>query len=95
MSIWPFKSWRLKPVGFLDKGVLEMSLLLTVPEAMSLLNVGRTAIYRLITSGDLASIKIGASRRVPQSAIDSFIAERIRAAQIGQQSLCNTVRKVL
>lgn len=42
-------------------------------EAARLLGCGRTRVYALIGSGQLRSVKFGASRRIPRSAIDEFI----------------------
>lgn len=46
------------------------------------LGVGRTALYGLINSGQLRSVKIGRSRLVPESAIVEFIS-RIEADAVG------------
>jgi excisionase family DNA binding protein len=54
--------------------------LLRVEEAARLLNVGRAAVYDLIRSRRLRSVKIGASRRVPREAIDEVIALLIEEA---------------
>jgi excisionase family DNA binding protein len=35
-----------------------------IPDACGMLGVGRSKVYELLTSGELASIKIGASRLV-------------------------------
>lgn len=47
--------------------------LLTVTEVQSLLSVGRTKVFLLIASGELESVLVGSSRRIPSSAIDDFI----------------------
>jgi len=54
--------------------------LLTVEEAARRLRIGRTVCYRLISSGQLESIRIGNLRRVPADAPSKFVA-RQRAAQ--------------
>jgi len=54
--------------------------LLTVEGAARLLQLGRTLTYTLVQRGDLASVKIGRSRRVPVQAIDAYI-ERLTADQ--------------
>ncbi len=51
--------------------------LLNVNEAASALGLGRSLMYMLIATGELASIKIGRSRRIPVGAIDEFIARRL------------------
>ena len=49
-------------------------LLLTPEEASEVLGIGRTKVYALIADGDLLSVRIGTSRRVPRDAVDEFIA---------------------
>ncbi|MHB1597127.1 MAG: helix-turn-helix domain-containing protein [Streptosporangiaceae bacterium] len=50
------------------------ALLLTVEEAARRLRVGRTIAYRLIASGDLESVKVGRSRRVPAECLSEYVA---------------------
>jgi excisionase family DNA binding protein len=52
----------------------ESRLLLTVEAAAELLSVGRTTVYELVATGELASVKIGRSRRIPYQALCRFIA---------------------
>ncbi len=47
--------------------------LLTIPEVMTVLALGRCKVYDLIRSGRLESIKVGRDRRVPVEAIDKFV----------------------
>jgi excisionase family DNA binding protein len=54
--------------------------LLRPEEAAIALNISRTAVYGFIASGELASITIGRRRRVPQTAVDKFIAARLAGA---------------
>ena len=49
--------------------------LLKVPEVMERLAVGQTKVYELMSSGELRSVKVGRSRRVPSDELDRFIAE--------------------
>jgi excisionase family DNA binding protein len=44
------------------------------------LQVGKTKVYELIKSGELPSVLIGKSRRVPVAALEAFIAEKLSAA---------------
>ena len=53
-------SWR-------DKGALK------VEEAAQALSIGRSTAWAIIKEGQLATIKIGRSRRVPVSEIERFI----------------------
>ena len=48
--------------------------LLTPEEAAGVLGIGRTKVYELMLSNALESVKIGASRRIPTDALDSFVA---------------------
>lgn len=50
---------------------------LTVPEVMARLRVGRHAVYDLIRSRELASIKVGRARRIPVTALSAYIARRL------------------
>jgi excisionase family DNA binding protein len=54
-------------------------LLLTPEEVAHLLHVGRTRVYEFIRSGDLASVKIGRSRRIPTEALQTFIDSLTRS----------------
>ncbi|MEV4612309.1 helix-turn-helix domain-containing protein [Kitasatospora sp. NPDC049258] len=54
--------------------------LLTVPEVMARLKLGRSAVYDLIRTRQLASITIGRARRVPADSIRAFVALRLEAA---------------
>jgi excisionase family DNA binding protein len=46
--------------------------LLTVDEAARRLSLGRTATYRLVSTGELASRKIGRSRRVLAASVREY-----------------------
>lgn len=48
-------------------------LMLTAEEAARRLAVGRTAVYALIKSGELATVLIGRSRRVPTEALEEYV----------------------
>jgi excisionase family DNA binding protein len=49
-------------------------LLLTVEEAARSLRLGRTLVYRLISSGELESVKVGRLRRVPAECLPEYVA---------------------
>ncbi|HEX3781928.1 MAG TPA: helix-turn-helix domain-containing protein [Pseudonocardiaceae bacterium] len=51
---------------------MEM-LLYRVEDATKILNIGRSAIYDLIRSGALKSVKIGGSRRIPKFALEEYV----------------------
>ncbi|MEU4032474.1 helix-turn-helix domain-containing protein [Streptomyces collinus] len=54
--------------------------LLTVPEVMARLRLGRSTVYDLIRSRRLVSITVGRSRRVPADALRDFINHEIEEA---------------
>lgn len=54
--------------------------LLTVPEVMARLKVGRTTVYDLIRTRRLPSLTIGASRRIPADGLRAFLASRLEEA---------------
>ncbi|MGW1711139.1 helix-turn-helix domain-containing protein [Streptomyces sp. NPDC002206] len=54
--------------------------LLTVPEVMARLKLGRSTVYDLIRSRRLTSITIGRSRRIPTDAVRDFIVHEIEEA---------------
>jgi excisionase family DNA binding protein len=53
--------------------------LLTVPQAAVLMSLGKRTVWRMVHDGEIESIKIGRSRRIPRQAVADYIAE-IRAA---------------
>ena len=55
----------------------EMPPLLFSPEeAGRMLGFGRPKIFRLMSSGELRSIKVGASRRISARALSDFVAQQ-------------------
>ncbi|MBY8879100.1 helix-turn-helix domain-containing protein [Actinacidiphila acidipaludis] len=54
--------------------------LLTVPDVMRRLKVGRSTVYDLMRTHRLASVTIGRCRRVPADALRAFIASRVEEA---------------
>lgn len=53
-------------------------MLVTVAEAAVRLGVGRSYLYSRVMAGDIASVKLGRSRRIPVAALDEFVAQRLR-----------------
>ncbi|MGY5044227.1 helix-turn-helix domain-containing protein [Streptomyces sp. 900105755] len=51
--------------------------LLTVPQVMERLQLGRTAVYDLLRTRQLASITLGRARRIPAHALTDFIHTRL------------------
>ena len=55
--------------------------LLTIPQVMATLNLGRTKIYDLINNDGLPVVKIGGATRVPLTKLQAWIEQQ--ATQIG------------
>lgn len=51
--------------------------LLTPEEAVQALHVGRTQIYKMIKTGEIASVTIGRLRRIPAHALDAYVTARL------------------
>lgn len=60
--------------------LLGDALLVTPEEAARRLSLGRTTVYGLIATGELASVTIGRCRRVPVSALCGFVERLLVAA---------------
>ncbi len=58
-------------------------LLLTVDEAARLLRMSRSFVYNLVMNGEIASIKLGRSRRVPAAELERFVSERLEMERDG------------
>jgi excisionase family DNA binding protein len=56
-------------------------LLLKPTEAAEAIGIGRSKVYELLARGELPSIRVGASVRVPVEALRAWIARRLEARQ--------------
>lgn len=54
--------------------MLVEKLLLKPEEAAEVLSIGRSKVYELIGTGELASVRVGASRRIPADALVEFVS---------------------
>ncbi len=54
--------------------------MVTAEQAAERLSLSRTTVYALIGSGELESVKVGRSRRVPVAALGEYV-ERLRREQ--------------
>jgi excisionase family DNA binding protein len=54
-------------------------LLHTPEEAATLLGISRTRVYLLMQAGDIASVKIGRVRRIPDDALTEYV-ERLQTS---------------
>ncbi len=59
-----------------------MPLLYDIPQACERTSIGRSTLYKLVSSGDIESVKVGRRRLIPEEALTAFV-ENIRAAQAG------------
>jgi excisionase family DNA binding protein len=55
-------------------GVSQDRLLMRPEEVARSLAIGRTAVFELIRTGELRSVKIGKSRRIPADAVVEYVA---------------------
>ncbi|MEU3187725.1 helix-turn-helix domain-containing protein [Streptomyces sp. NPDC006923] len=65
------------PPTVLRKEATPVLDLLTVPQVMARLQLGRSAVYDLLRTGQLASITLGRARRIPTHALTDFIHARL------------------
>lgn len=49
-------------------------LMYTVPEAVQRVGLPRTRVYAAIAAGDIFSVKVGRSRRIPARALEEYVA---------------------
>lgn len=69
-------------------------LLLKPEEVAEVLSIGRTKIYALMADGQLASVRIGNSRRIPLDAVNEFIARlEVEAGFEPQRSMRETLAR--
>jgi excisionase family DNA binding protein len=62
-------------------------LLYSIEEAAQLLGIGRTFMFELVATGQIASLKIGRRRKIPSSVLDAYVerlAEEQAAASASQ-----------
>ncbi|HEX2563216.1 MAG TPA: helix-turn-helix domain-containing protein [Acidimicrobiales bacterium] len=48
--------------------------LLRPEEVAAMLGIGRTAVFELLRTGELRSVKIGKSRRIPTVAVHEYVS---------------------
>jgi excisionase family DNA binding protein len=61
----------------------DTKVLLSVSEAATALSLSRSLLYELLMRGEVPSIKIGRSRRVPVKALHDFVARQLSDTQGG------------
>lgn len=67
--------------------MIDEPLLFTIPEAARKLACGRTMVYRLIASGELAEVHLGAAARIPVAALERLVERKLALAVKRQSEL--------
>jgi len=57
-----------------EEVAMSATLLLTAEEAAGQLRIARSRIFELMQDGTILSVKIGASRRIPYTALTDYVA---------------------
>lgn len=57
----------------INSSIEDLPLLLTVEEMASVLRIGRNPAYQLVRAGNIQSIRIGRSIRIPRNALIQFV----------------------
>ena len=65
-----------------SEALADGKLLLTVEEAAQRLGIGRTVMYRLVSSGKVESVTLGRLRRVPRECLSDYVST-LRGSQAG------------
>jgi excisionase family DNA binding protein len=61
-------------------GVPSYKLLVTPEEAAAILSLGRSTVYELMATGELASVRIKSCRRIPVAVLDRFVQRLLEAS---------------
>ncbi len=61
--------------GSPNRAPLQEALLASIPEAMQLLRISRSQIYRMFDTGDLSRVKLGALTRIRMSELRKLAGE--------------------
>jgi excisionase family DNA binding protein len=61
----------------------QAKLLITIDEAAGLLNIRRTLFYRLMREGEILTIKVGRTRRVPVMSLREYVLRQLTNARKG------------
>lgn len=69
---------RYKERGGIDRNERRVDVLVVKPdEAAAMLRCGKSIIYKMMASGDLPVIRVGADRRIPVDALRHWVATQI------------------
>ncbi len=61
----------------------QAKLLATIDEAASLLNIRRTLFYKLVREGEIPTIKVGRTRRVPVMSLREYVLRQLAEVRKG------------
>lgn len=61
-------------------GLDRPRVLYRVDEAAELLSVSKSRVYELIRSGQIRTVKVGKSHRVPARSLDEYVARLLRGS---------------
>lgn len=59
---------------------MQSPLLLSPEQAAQELGIGRSHLFRLLADGDVVSVKIGRSRRIPRDSLQAYIDRLVKGA---------------
>lgn len=68
-------------------GSVTQPLLLTAEQAAASLSICRTKVYELLRNGELESVRIGASRRIPSAALAEYVEQLRKGATVSSDVL--------
>ncbi len=63
-----------------DNLLADYSDILNVEELRQVLKLGRTAVYKLLSKGDIKSVKIGNSYRIPKKYVIDYLYNNVYIA---------------
>lgn len=63
-------------IGSEDRLLSDRPILLKAEEAATLLRIGRSTVFELMATGELPSVKIGRSVRIPYAGLLAWVAAR-------------------
>ena len=61
---------------------MDERLLYRISEAADILGISRSTLYRLIASGELATIRVGTAPRIPAKVLERFVDQAVRNVRI-------------
>lgn len=61
----------------------QAKLLATIDEAASLLNIRRSLFYKLVREGEIPTIKVGRTRRVPVMSLREYVLRQLAEVRKG------------